>query len=339
MKVDIKDIKNMIGRCYGNWIVLEYIGKDKHSHHKLLCQCRCEKQTVRKVNKNDLAKGKTKSCGKCNHKDTSEGDAFGKWTVLEIIDKNYALCQCNCKNKTIRNVSLNSLKQNKSTSCGCSFIVEINQRINNWLVLCYKGVNKNNQKQWLCECQCESKTKTVLTTGQLSSGYPKDCGCTKNKNIYDLSNKYGIGYTHNKEPFYFDLEDYNLIKNYNWTKNNRGYIVNGKTLMHRLIMNPPLSMIVDHINRNKIDNRKENLRVCNYNINNRNKRKLDSNTSGTIGVTYDISRDKWMAHIRVDSKFINLGRFDNIDDAIYTRKKAEIDLHNGVRYPDKDEIV
>jgi hypothetical protein len=91
------------------------------------------------------------------------------------------------------------------------------------------------------------------------------------QSTYDLSNEYGIGYTDiTNEKFIFDLEDYNKIKDYCWRKSTNGYIVeyhyvNGKYkihYMHRLIANAPKGMVVDHINHNKNDNRKSNLRIC-----------------------------------------------------------------------------
>ena len=65
-----------------------------------------------------------------------------------------------------------------------------------------------------------------------------------------------IGYTLKEEPFYFDLEDYNLIKDYCWHIDKNGYVVckRDKTIfMHRLVMAAPSDMVVDHIYHNKND--------------------------------------------------------------------------------------
>ena len=94
----------------------------------------------------------------------------------------------------------------------------------------------------------------------------------KSHNKYDLTHDYGIGYTDKGETFYFDLEDYDLIKDYHWYIDNAGYVhaqyrENGKYIhikMHRLVMqvvgNP--QMIIDHIGHNTTDNRKSMLRIC-----------------------------------------------------------------------------
>lgn len=75
---------------------------------------------------------------------------------------------------------------------------------------------------WLCKCSCGNYT--VVRHHNLTNNKTKSCGCLvakrtkevcKKKNEYDLSGEYGIGYTTNKgERFYFDLEDYDKIKNY-----------------------------------------------------------------------------------------------------------------------------
>lgn len=81
----------------------------------------------------------------------------------------------------------------------------------------------------------------------------------KKYNTYDLSGEFGKGYTSKGEEFYFDLEDYELIKNHNWHESDNGYCMTNlnKNLirMHRLIMDFPDDMQIDHINRNRKDKR------------------------------------------------------------------------------------
>ena len=73
----------------------------------------------------------------------------------------------------------------------------------------------------------------------------------------------------------FDTEDFKKLVPYKWNVGQDGYVhanVNGKqTLMHRFLMNAPKGKIIDHANRNPIDNRKVNLRFCTYAQNNWNK--------------------------------------------------------------------
>lgn len=82
---------------------------------------------------------------------------------------------------------------------------------------------------------------------------------------------------------------------------------------------------VDHINRVRNDNRWMNLRAANHQINQQNRSKQSTNTSGFNGVYFDKHANKWRARISVNGKHHHLGRFDNIEDAISARKEANIE--------------
>ncbi len=81
---------------------------------------------------------------------------------------------------------------------------------------------------------------------------------------------------------------------------------------------------VDHINRVRNDNRWANLRLCNAAQNAANVDLKPSNTSGTKGVSWDGSRGKWLAQIRINGKKKNLGRFALVEDATDCYKKAAL---------------
>lgn len=81
---------------------------------------------------------------------------------------------------------------------------------------------------------------------------------------------------------------------------------------------------VDHINRNRLDNRKCNLRLCTQQENMRNVGLRSDNKSGVKGVHFCKTRRKWVAQIKVDlNKYLLLGRFLDFDDAIKAREDAE----------------
>jgi len=106
-----------------------------------------------------------------------------------------------------------------------------------------------------------------------------------------------------------------------WNKTTKKY---DSLRMHAVIMNTPKGMDTDHINGDKLDNRCSNLRICT-----RSQNKVSSslnrkdNTSGHKGVHFDKSRGKYMAHISVGGRMSNLGRFDDIKDAVSMRQAAE----------------
>jgi hypothetical protein len=148
----------------------------------------------------------------------------------------------------------------------------------------------------------------------------------KAKNIYDLSREHGIGYIKSGKIFYFDLEDYDKIFYISWCEDKDGYMVNRNNnfRMHRLVMNCPKNMQIDHINHVVYDNRKNNLRIVNVVQNQRNRILSSNNTSGVNGVWF-VKRDNiWRASICVEKKRIALGSFKDIEDAIESRKNAEI---------------
>lgn len=151
--------------------------------------------------------------------------------------------------------------------------------------------DKYNGKYYLFKCDC-GKEKIILFQN-VKSGKTKSCGCNykiagelkKKTNKYQQRNNYVIGYTTNTNiKFYIDIEDYLKIKNISWYEAQNGYIVHKDTnkkviLLHRFIMNAPKDKIVDHINHNKADNRKNNLRLTDYKTNALNRTKIPKGIS------------------------------------------------------------
>lgn len=138
-----------------------------------------------------------------------------------------------------------------------------------------------------------------------------------------------------------DSEDVDKIKKYKWYLTDSGYVstkYNGLNLrLHRLIMDCPDNMVVDHINHNTLDNRKCNLRICTQQQNSLNKDLMTNNTSGFTGVHFDRKSKNWVAQITYNYKNICLGRFDTKEEAIEARKQAEIDLFGEYRNKEDEE--
>ena len=185
----------------------------------------------------------------------------------------------------------------------------------------YIQPNGKHLAMWLCKCQCGKENFPVLGCS-LKIGSTQSCGCLareklelgrkKHLNKYDLSGEYGVGWTSNtNNEFYFDLEDYDKIKDYYWYENDQGYVmtrINGKKIrMHRLILNPPDDLVVDHIFHNTLDNRKEFMRICTKQQNIFNSRIRKTNKSGKTGVFFHEGIQKWRALITVNGEDICLG--------------------------------
>ncbi len=197
------------------------------------------------------------------------------------------------------------------------------------------------KSKWLCKCDCGNEV-TVIGCNLTKENGTRSCGCyaqecnhkSKNKryNTYDLSGEYGVGYTSKGEEFYFDLEDYDLIKDYCWFISDEGYIKayipeSSKIVsLHRIVMNlNDVRYDIDHKNGelSRFDNRKSNLRIATRSQNQMNKAKQKNNTSGVVGVGRHKATDKWAAYIAIDKKQIHLGLFDKFEDAVKARKEAE----------------
>lgn len=207
----------------------------------------------------------------------------------------------------------------------------------------YVSPKGKHQSRWMCECRCEKHTRKIVLGHSLISGNTKSCGClsieitkknNSKQNIFKLiDNEYYIGYTQSGKEFYFDKEDYKLINQYCWDiDNSNGYVktidrVNktGKLYLHRLLMGCTKGdgIIIDHINRNRIDCRKNNLRIVNDIQSAINKGIKSNNTSGKVGVSWSKDFNKWEAYITVNKKRLHLGLFDTFDEAVKVRKEAE----------------
>ena len=121
-----------------------------------------------------------------------------------------------------------------------------------------------------------------------------------------------------------DDDDFEWLSKSNWHCNANGYAVRKASkkfgrqkdiFMHREIIKTPDGMETDHINGNKLDNRKDNLRICTHAENGRNAKMRKDNTSGYKGV-YFHKRDKhWVAQIDARKKQIFLGYFNTAQEA------------------------
>lgn len=192
---------------------------------------------------------------------------------------------------------------------GCGYLVKVredltDQKFNRLTVIKqtedYVNPKGKRSARWLCKCECGSDKDVVAGSYALKHNQIMSCGClqrengikrgkdSKKENVYDLNGEYGIGYCSNTNTeFYFDLEDYDIVKKYCWFEhvNSDNYHSlrtrdpdrpNSAVKMSEVIMGDKRW---EHANKNPLDNRKENLRKATVKENNRNRGKRSDNKS------------------------------------------------------------
>lgn len=307
-------MENLIGQHFNRWLVIDYapdrLDKNgKRKSRRWLCKCICEKGTIKIQDEHRLKRGDSKSCG-CYKKEVLEKDIpiGSKFNKLTVVSRDL-----------------------EKSNCG-------------------------NGVYWLCKCDCGNESLVSVSGGSLRKNGTKSCGCLieehnkkfiengKKYNTYDLTGEYGIGYTEEGEKFYFDLEDYDKINKQYWSINSEGYVIayTGECRkMHRLITNANEKDVVDHINTNRNDNRKINLRKVTSQQNGMNHQIANNNTSGVTGVKLNKKSPvpKWVAEITYKGERIYLGYYSDFSEAVKVRKEAEIKYFGEYRYNPNANIV
>ena len=135
--------------------------------------------------------------------------------------------------------------------------------------------------------------------------------------------------------FIIDVEDYErYVKGYSFTLNAKGYVVYSSRkdglcnkLLSRVLFGEPDGMELDHINTDKLNNRRSNLRVCTRQQNNCNTNKQSNNTSGFKGVSFFKRDQKFVAQIGINGKKRHLGYFATPEAAHEAYSQAALQHH------------
>jgi hypothetical protein len=212
--------------------------------------------------------------------------------------------------------------------------------------------------QWFCGCSCEEHKQVVVRATDLKrkdKRAVRSCGCLQKEkaietghanatpmcenpnlvlNLFDEENNefYGTCTTYNTgETYYFSMDFYEQIKDtcprvYVDRKGRKRLALYDK---HKKELVTFLTYIGlknwDHIEpSNTLDNRKSNLRPATNSEQNQNKGMYRNNISGIKGVGWDTLHQKWRAYIGVNRKTIYLGLFEDKNEAIKTRLRAEL---------------
>jgi len=127
-----------------------------------------------------------------------------------------------------------------------------------------------------------------------------------------------------------DDEDYDWINGFKWHYTHFGYAghrtdIKTIVLMHRLILCAPKGMEVDHKNRDKLDNRRDNIRLCTRGQNNAN-RGVSRGSSKYKGVFWETRSKRWRAEAAKDKVVYTVGRFRDEKEAALAYNKKTLEL-------------
>lgn len=196
---------------------------------------------------------------------------------------------------------------------------------------------------WLCQCSKCGKIYSIRGEN-LRSGNTKGCQCDMFERVGEKQKKINeivyrddyivkIKSSNTDDIIIVDAEKYDEISQYCWYISNSGYAITRDTktrkqiLLHRLVLfgydNVVNSDIIDHANRDKLDDRLCNLRICDASDNAKNHSLSVRNTSGVVGVNYSSQYKKWRAFVTDDQKFISLGYYKTKEEAIAARLAGE----------------
>lgn len=137
---------------------------------------------------------------------------------------------------------------------------------------------------------------------------------------YEMENDITYIYIKNQGGFkkaIIDTEDIDKCKKIGiWSLTKDGYVINCKTgiYLHRLIMDCPDDLEVDHIYHNLLDNRKSQLRLATSSQQKMNTRLRKDNRAGHRGIYFDTDRQKWAVHLKDGDRRVTK-RFDSYDEA------------------------
>ena len=135
----------------------------------------------------------------------------------------------------------------------------------------------------------------------------------------------------------YDEEDHDLISSYRWYVHNHGYAIGRKLtqtarqypmfMMHKVLINgPKTKYYVDHINHNKLDNRRANLRICLFSQNMFNRPKVKGRST-YLGVSCCSRSGLFIAQCKAFKVNCQIGRFNTEEEAAIERDIKALELH------------
>lgn len=204
---------------------------------------------------------------------------------------------------------------------------------------------RDNHGQLLWQYKCSCGNVGIANGYDIRSGHTKSCGRCRKNEFEDLG-EYGIFVIHleSGDTAAVSYGDEELVKNHHWFIGGNGYVctsINGKRFyLHKMIAGVNGKTIVDHIDRCKMDNRSQNLRIANKSLNGGNaKLRSDSKNTGHKNIKYDRRYNNYSVRVTKDGVTHYGGTFKNILDAIPAANSLRKKLYGEFAYYDSNNYV
>ena len=147
------------------------------------------------------------------------------------------------------------------------------------------------------------------------------------KNKYETHGNITTVYDSKGRAFIIDTDKVDYVGQFKWFVDERDRVrtTTSHLSLHRYLLGNEHESI-DHINRNRLDNRLCNLRACSVLQNNMNRGVSKNNKSGFKGVVFNKSKGRYKATIGIDNKKIHIGYYDTAEEASEAYKRRAADL-------------
>lgn len=254
------------------------------------------------------------------------GDKYGWLTVLREAPKDKTghiryWVRCTCGNEFA--ILTGNLTHGNPKCLDCSHIhggikrrtIHAGDEVNGWQVIKEVGKNNSGAIKYLCRC-LSCRNTSIKTQGAISVSKSSRCSKCPPEYGFDIHGNTAFGTLPDGSKFQIDADMIPLISAFHWSINKKGYIKRNlrgapKLMLHWYILGfsatPGSGLCVDHINRDKLDCRRCNLRIVTLQQNSMNRSMGRNNTSGYVGVCYIEAKNSYSAKISLNNKNINLG--------------------------------
>lgn len=265
-------------------------------------------------------------------KEVVVGGHYGRLTVLSEVGKNkYSIpvyrVRCSC-GKDYETSKPNILRRDaKCVDCGRVCTTESNRKyrvgdeINGFKLLEETGRNKHGGLLYRCVC-LSCGAESIRVAGGLAKNKTKRCKNCPPDYHFTESDGSATGTLPNGTSFVIDSDVIDNVSDFFWRLDTSGYVLTGngsnKILLQWFVMgykSAPQNMVIDHINQDKTDNRRCNLRFVSEHQNNLNHGISKANKSGYVGAFFDNRKGRFCGKITVNNHGIRLGFTDNLIEA------------------------